>query len=139
MRKVWKWIIGIVVALVILAIVAGVAMMFLRPHLMGGSAWYGPGARVRGPWMMMPFGHGGYMMRGFGWMMPFGGLFGGFITLGILTLAVLGIVWLVRRVAAPQTSPAAQQTPAPVQATCKRCGKPVEAGWVACPHCGKKL
>jgi hypothetical protein len=56
--------------------------------------------------LFMPFG--GYrMMRGYGYgmpmmsygfgMMPFGMLFMWLIPLGILTLIVLGIVWLVKQ------------------------------------------
>lgn len=139
MKKVWKWIIGIAVALVVLAVIAGVAWMFIRPHMLGTAVWYRLGDRAREPWMMMPYGHS--YLRGSSWMFPFGGIFGGLFGLGILTLVVLGIIWLARRVSAPQPSPAAPQTPvaAAAQATCKRCGKPVEAEWVACPHCGKKL
>lgn len=36
-------------------------------------------------------------------------------------------------------STAGQPSPGNVQATCDSCGKPVEAGWKACPSCGKRL
>jgi len=131
MKKVWKWIIGIVIVLLILAVVMGVVLMF-RSHQLANVGW---GVRTRLPGVM-PFGRGWMMrgpgMMGYGRMMPFGGLLGGLFSLGLLALVVLGIVWLVRRLMVPKTAPA------PVL-TCRHCGEPIQAGWVACPHCGKKL
>jgi hypothetical protein len=134
MKKVWKWIIGIVIVLVILAAVAGAVLMF-RSHLLANVYWGEPGVRTRFPGMM-PYAHGEWGGRIFPMhsvgMMPFGGLFGGLFSLGLLTLVVLGIVWLVRKLTVSNTPP----TPVP---TCSHCGQPVQANWVACPHCGKKL
>ena len=39
--------------------------------------------------------------------------------------------------AAPPSAPAAPA--APVFPACSKCGRPVHAGWVACPHCGERL
>jgi hypothetical protein len=36
-------------------------------------------------------------------------------------------------------TPAGQPSPGNVQAACDSCGKPVEAGWKTCPHCGQAL
>jgi hypothetical protein len=140
MKKVWKWIIGIVIVLVVLAAVVGVVLLF-RSHLPAIVRWGEPGLRTRIPGMM-PFGRGvwggrGWTMHGpgmmaFGRMRPFGGLFGGLFSLGLLALVVLGIVWLVRRLTASKTPPAPLLT-------CRHCGKPIQAGWIACPHCGKEL
>ena len=155
MKKVWKWVIGIVVVLVIVAALVVGAFM-LRSHFVNvvrignlnrpGIQVPGNGEGQRG-WPgrfpgMMPFGNDGWGGRGihmrgsglmgFGRMMPFGGLIGGLFSLGLLALVVLGIVWLVRRLTVTKTPPAPLLT-------CRHCGKPIQAGWIACPNCGKKL
>jgi hypothetical protein len=77
-----KWLIGIVLVLMVLFSVPFVWQLFM-PY--GG---YG---------MMRGYGYGMPMMYyGFG-MMPFGMLFMFLIPLGLLTLIVLGIVWLVKQ------------------------------------------
>jgi len=145
MKNIWKWIIGIVLGLVILALLVGAGFAFRTGSL-------GCGARARSgfdqdgrSFGMMPYDgmhrgfgmmHYGGMHRGFG-MMPFGGLFGGLISLGVLALIVLGILWLVRSLRKPAV-PAAPVVPAVPAATCRNCGNPVESGWRNCPHCGKK-
>jgi hypothetical protein len=104
---------------------------------------------------MMPFGNGGwgargmYMggfgMLGFGRMMPFGGLFGGLVSLGILVLIVLAIIWLagnLRRpavLAAAPVAPVNPVVPAVAAHPCEKCGEPVQEDWKFCPHCGKKV
>jgi hypothetical protein len=174
MRKVWKWIIGIVVVLVIAAALVGGAFL-MRNHF--ANVFYAarpnqPGQQVPGngklpfgnkgegqrggPWGypgMMPFGGdgwGGYgrHMRGFGMMgfgmMPFAGIIGGLFSLGLLTLLVLGIIWLVRSMRKPAAAavPAATVsgvgTVAAAVHACSRCGEPVEEGWKHCPNCGKR-
>lgn len=146
MKKVWKWILGIVIGLVVLAILVGVGfalsgrMHAARVGLEIERGWYlgGPG--------MMPFGgHMRYpgMMRGFGFF-PFGGILGGLISLGFIALIVLGIIWLVRALRGPrtvvQTPASAAATSEPVAMTaCKNCGKPLQAEWKNCPYCGKKV
>ena len=137
MKKIWKWVIGIVLGLVVLALLVGVGFAF---HAGAGRfserAWNGFGRDGRG-FGMMPYGG---MHRGFG-MMPFGGFFGGLIFLGVVALIVLGILWLVRSLRKPATpvAPAATVIPVAPAATCRNCGNPVESGWRNCPHCGKKL
>ena len=82
MKLNWKWILGIALVLIVL---------FALPLAWRGLMPYG------GYGMMRGYGYGMPMMRyGFG-MVPFGMLFMWFIPLGILTLIVLGIVWLVRQ------------------------------------------
>ena len=134
MKNIWKWIIGIVLGLVILALLVGAGFAFRTGSL-------GCGARARNGFDqdgrgfgMMPYGG---MHRGFG-MMPFGGFFGGLISLGVLALIVLGILWLVRSLRKPAV-PAAPVVPAVPALACRNCGNPVESGWRNCPHCGKKL
>jgi hypothetical protein len=77
-------------------------------------------------------------MGGFG--MPFLGI-GMFLwPLLLIGLIVLGVVWLVQSVARPAMpqAPAAPQPPAPT-VVCAHCGKPLQAGWMACPYCGEKI
>jgi uncharacterized membrane protein len=141
MKTFWKWIIGIVLALVVLAVLVGVGFAF-RTGYMGcgvrafdsfdrttvreyGMMSYDGTARSYG---MMPYGG---MTHSVG-MMPFGGFFGGLVQLGVLTLIVLGIVWLVRSLRKPAAVPAAL-------AACGKCGKVVQPDWNHCPSCGKKL
>jgi hypothetical protein len=103
---------------------------------------------------MMPFGNGNwggrgmYMggagMLGFGRMMPFVGLFGGLISLGVLVLIILAIIWLVRGLRKPVAPPVPVTTGYPVTPAiatnpCQKCGEPVQEDWKFCPHCGKKL
>ena len=91
MKPVWKWIIGVVVILLVLSSVA--APLFM--HLFWGygmMSGYGYGSGWSMP-MMGGFAFGPSMMSGgFG----SGWLFSGLIQLGVLTLIVLGIIWLVR-------------------------------------------
>jgi hypothetical protein len=131
MKTVWKWVIGVVVVLVILAILVGGAFL-LRNHMMnvvGLSRVTRPGMQFpgnrqlpapnngtdgnngNGTRRMMPFGNGywgghgmymgGYGMMGFGRMMPLAGLFGGLFILGLLVLMVLAIIWLARSLRKP--------------------------------------
>jgi len=141
MKKVWKWIIGIVVSLLVVAALVGVVFMVSSHGFARGefNGWVRPGFDARGPGMM-PFnngeGRGGYglHMRGPGMMgfgfMPFGGLMLLF-PLGFLTLIVLGVVWLVKAIRKPVAVPAPMSS-------CKNCNYPVQAEWRNCPNCGKK-
>ncbi len=79
MRKVWKWILGIVLGLIVLAVLVGVGFALrggfhaARAGLGFGRGWYqeGPG--------IMPFGgYGGHGRSGRYGGGPFGGGFGGF-------------------------------------------------------------
>ena len=129
MRKVWKWIIGIVIVLVVVAAVVGGAFL-LRSNFNGiaravhvvrpggqvpgtgqGPFGYNGQGQRGGPGWMMPFGgERGYHMRGPGMMgfgmFPFAGIFGGLLFLGFLVLVVLGIVWFVRSQNRPQMAAA---------------------------------
>ena len=139
MRKVWKWVIGIVVVLVVVAALVGGAFL-LRSHFMNaslaqrsirpvpqlpGNQQVGPfGNNQRGqpgmPGGMMPYGNNGGNRRGmrgpgmlgFGRMMPFGALFACLFGLGFLALLVLGIIWLVNRNRRPMVPVAAPVEPA---------------------------
>ncbi len=144
MRKVWKWIIGIILGLIVLAVLVGVGFA-LRGGFHMARSGLGYGFYERGP-QMMPYGpfHGPGMMRGFG-VFPFGGILGGLIFLAFAVLIVLGIIGLVRYLRAPKAvtgtavpAPTAGMQPAEM-ATCKNCGKPVQSDWKNCPYCGEKI
>jgi hypothetical protein len=176
MKKVWKWVIGILVVLVIVAALVGGAFL-LRSHfasegiftrqnrpgvqvpgngkIPGNENGQGDRGGTRGFPGMMPYGDGGWggygmhrrgpAMMGFGWMMPFGGLFTGLICLGFLALVVLGMFWLVNRlrkpvaVATPVAPVAAEVAPVVTAVhSCSKCGEPVQEGWKHCPNCGKR-
>jgi len=151
MKQVWKWVIGIVLGLVVLAVLVGVGfLVWGNMHVYRGVAQFNRGFSQQGPGMM-PYGGFGYEFRGPGMMgyrmNPFGGFIGGLFMLGFLVLVVLGIIWLVGRVRAPKTITTTSSTsaaiPEPTQAAaltpCKKCGRPLQADWSVCPYCGKKV
>ncbi len=89
MSKTAKWVIGIVVAIVVL--------QFLMPffwQLIPPGAYTGHGMMGRGYGYGMHMPMMGYSYGGFGF---FGMLFMWLIPLGILTLIVLGIAWLIKQ------------------------------------------
>jgi hypothetical protein len=167
MKSVWKWVIGIVIVLLVVAAVVG-GVFILRSHFSNVVSYRvnRPSAQVPGPNYVQPSGPGrfpgmipfgnngwrGYGMRGPG-MMSFGGfniiggLIRGLFTLGFLALVVLGIVWLVTRLRRPMApvaavvSGAVAAPVAPIAAThpCPKCGEPVQDNWHHCPNCGEKL
>jgi hypothetical protein len=150
MKKTWKWIIGIVVGLIVLALIAGAVLMVLG-RFQGYRAEARNGVREPGEYALgpgrMPFGGYGGHMQGFGMMrsgmmrsgmMPFGGIFGGLFSLGVLTLIVLGIVWLVKSLRSPRPVEAVPAAPVVMVHPCPKCGRPVQEDWNNCPSCGKK-
>jgi len=160
MKKVWKWIIGIVVVLIILGVLVGVGF-FVRGSMHayrvqvqvprdfpdGRQQFYGRGDQFYGRGReMMPYGGFGHM-RGFGMMgygmNPFGVFFGGLFTLVFLALVVLGIIWLVRRLHTPKPAQVPAAVPAAIPAAsdhpCQKCGRSLQEGWKVCPYCGKKV
>ncbi|HEX7541685.1 MAG TPA: zinc-ribbon domain-containing protein [Anaerolineales bacterium] len=143
MKKVWKWIIGIVLGLVILAVLVGVGFMVRRNfHVYRAEAQVSPGFSERGPGMM-PYGGFGSHMRGPGMMgygmRPFGGFFGGLVSLGFLALVVLGIIWLVRSLRTPKPVEVPAAMPAAIVNPCRKCGRPIQNDWKVCPYCGEKV
>ena len=86
------------------------------------------------PWMGQPGGvmGGGGMMGGWGglgwmWML--------FIPIVLVSLLVVGVVWLVRQVSPPASGGGTAENTAP----CPHCGRIVQVGWRACPYCGSQL
>jgi heme A synthase len=151
MKKVWKWILGILLGLIVIGVLVGVAfMVFGNFHSYRVESLNPRGFDNGGPGMM-PFGGYGHMrgpgMMGFG-RNPLIGFIGCLFSLGILALLVLGIIWLVRTLRSPKAAQAAPAvmpvetpaaTPAMVTPSCKKCGQPLQADWKVCPHCGKKI
>jgi hypothetical protein len=147
MKKVWKWIIGLVLGLVIITVLVGLGFMIRGNfHVYRAEIPNSRSFSERGP-EMMPYGGFGWHMRGPGMMsygmLPFGGLIGGLFGLGFLALVVLGIIWLIRSLRKPKVIdvpavfPAAM--PAAIVNSCKKCGKPIQDDWKVCPYCGKKV
>jgi hypothetical protein len=151
MKTGWKWVIGIVLGLVILAVLVGVGfMVWNNMHVYRGVAEFNQGFSQRGP-EMMPYGGFGYEMHGPGMMgyrvNPFGGFFSGLLMLGFLVLVILGIIWLVGRLRSPKpvetaaalSASTSESMPAATLNPCKKCGRPLQADWSVCPYCGKKV
>jgi hypothetical protein len=149
MKNSWKWIIGIVLGLIVIAVLVGVGfMVFGRFHVYTGEARIVQGFSDdgRGPGMMPYGGFGqirgpGMMGRGFN---PLGGLIGGLFSLAFLALAVMGVIWLVDHLRMPKQAvavPAAMpvETPAVITTPCKKCGQSLHDDWKVCPYCGKRV
>lgn len=156
MKNVWKWILGILIVLVVVAGIVGLVFV-ARNHMLTanfqpgyGYQQQGGGLQPRG-WNNGPTmrgnNFGGPMMNGRGFdrfnRMPFFGmgfLFGGFmhlIPLALLVLIVVGAYLIGKNTMKPATVAA---TPAPVIAThaCANCGATVQDGSSFCPSCGQK-
>ena len=145
MNKTLKWILislGILVGLLIIAMAVFHFAGFERgyyntlPNGLDRGDLYGRGLRTFGRMPMM----GLMPMMGFGLLR---GVFG----LGVLALAVIGVVLLIRngktheaaKTAAAQ--PEVVETPAAVaepERTCKKCSKVLQSDWAVCPYCGKR-
>ena len=147
MKNISKWIIGIVLGLAVLSVLVVVGFMaFGHYHDAFFENGYTHGWSQQGPGMMPYLGFGYHLrgpgMMGYGGMMPFGGLIGGFFCLAFIALLVLGIFWLVRTIGkthAVNSAAAAAATPEPLLDNCKKCGQPLHADWKHCPNCGKKV
>ncbi len=73
--------------------------------------------------------------------MMFFGLVRGILGLGVLALAVIGVVLLVRNVKSKETTPPVPVVPESVMEPakhCRYCSREINTDWVACPYCGKK-
>jgi hypothetical protein len=164
MKKVFKWLLGILIGLLLVVILAGGAfLVFNRGHIGGfmmnarneqyqeyrrGMPWQNtPGQRTprnTGPGYELPM-HPFWGARQ-GVFRPLGMLFGCLIGIGFLVLAVLGVVALVKprhpasttAVSPATVAPAAQPTPAAIH-SCPHCGRPVQDDWSHCPYCGGPL
>jgi hypothetical protein len=163
MKKGWKWVIGIVVALVIIAALVG-GVILLRNHFLNNAyiitsqqpAWKVPGyADRQGDGMgrypgMMPHGRNdwgwpGMGMRGpgmmrYSWLGILGGFVRGVFSLGFLALAVLGVIWLVNRLRKPAANVAAAVPVSSVASSVEPASDAPAAVSIAasqtCPKCG---
>ena len=112
------------IALLVLGSLVAVAILFgigYRIYWLsaGGAGWYsGFRPMMGGGWGMNPFHMAGWM--------PLGGFLG---VLVLLSLLGVGIAILVNLKSGPKSAPR----------LCAKCGRPIEAGWVVCPHCGEKV
>ena len=146
MNKTLKWVLislGILVGLLIIAAVVfhafaigtghmgEITKLSQRPYgMMDQNNDFGRGIRE---YNRMP-------KMGFMPMMAFG-LFRGIFGLGILALAVVGLVHLIRHGRAKHDATIASAQPLiPVEpeVSCQKCGKSLKSEWTNCPYCGKK-
>jgi len=148
MNKV-KWTaVAVLGVVVLLALVVGLSFLgggrgyggwgiTLAPALrFGASAGVGPG--MMGPGMTLApalrssasAGVGGWGYSPLNWV---GMAFMWLIPIGLIVLAVLGVVYLVRAVGTGSGNPSS------VARTCPSCGRGVQLDWRNCPHCGASL
>jgi hypothetical protein len=163
MKKVWKWILGILVGLVVIAVVLGAgylvarrvapAMWMRENRLLQRSETLPALPRQKAPGQNMPeqnwsrnFGRNDMPMQYYGRMglRPFGGLlFFGRLVGGVFKLAILGLVIFLAVTLALRQKPVKQPVAAsPAQAamlSCPNCGHAVQADWKHCPNCGNSL
>jgi len=93
MSKTAKWVIGIVVAIIVLGFFVPFLWQLIFPGAYSGYGMMGRGGYGYGMHMpMMGYGYGGF---GF-----FGMLFMWLIPVSLLVLIVLGIAWLVKQLTA---------------------------------------
>lgn len=135
MKKIWWWVIGIAVFLLIGTLVLGGFGILRFAH----SPMFAVGDRIRtfdrfdGYWSP----RGGTHM-GVTWGLPFMGILGSLLMfalpVGIIALIVAGVVLLVKSSTKPKTS---VNPPEPL--VCPQCGEEVLSDWKVCPHCGQPL
>lgn len=127
-----KFVKGLLIGLGVLLVIALLAWVGFQVYAVVA---HGQVARVRPIAPLLPrfapgpheYGRFGFRGGGFPFMgrFPFGGLIG---VLGLGLLAALVIVALM--------SPGRGRAAARV---CARCGRGLEVGWIACPHCGQPV
>ncbi|HBG73833.1 MAG: hypothetical protein A2X25_01015 [Chloroflexi bacterium GWB2_49_20] len=159
MSKIWKWVLGIVLVLVIIAVLVSIPLR-MGGFLRGGVASHGlvqsdgwNGFDQRSPMMGGGYGFDGYHpMMGGRWfafpMLGFGLLFlRGLIPLALLGLLVYGAFRLGKHRSNPPVSTVAASSEvmaeasvpgASISKTCSNCGGAVQDDWHNCPYCGAK-
>lgn len=154
MSKVAKWIFGILIGLLIVAVIGGV--VYLAVSRWGSVHWMMDARSFRSwddnrdlPRFNMPMHPGSWF--DYRWFTGFSllrMLFGGLFWIGLITLSVIGVVSLLQRRKGTQqpasaAAPAAQMPApeaSPVQPrTCANCTRTVQDDWSHCPYCGNPL
>jgi hypothetical protein len=159
MKNIWKWVIGIVIVMVIIASVV-CASVFVRNHMagirndVGAFRSYGFNPHMQPGGQGFRFEDHGGMMQGYGYFHPmfgFGSIFfRGLIPLLLLGLLAYGIYRLGFHNAQKSENKlmmnsevvedeAVNTTTSIEELKCSKCGEVVEEGWRNCPHCGKRL
>ena len=166
MKKVWKWILGILIGLVVIAVVLGAGYMVARRartvmwmresrlaqrgNVEQGEPWQAmPGQRNQGqnkpgqngrgqngPWN---FGRDDMPMRYYGGMgfRPFGGLMlVGRLVGGVFRLAILGLVIFLAVTLALRQKQVKKSLPANAA---QPAAELTEAAGMACPHCAREI
>ncbi len=166
MKKIWKWILGILIVLVVIAGLVGLVFVVrnhtiaanfrpgygFQPQQRGNVPPQGGNTQPRnwnGPMMRGGNNFEGPMMggRGFGFSrydrMPFFGggfLFGGLMQL--IPLALLALVfygaYLIGKNSVKPVAVAATAAPSIATHACASCGAAVQDGSKFCPNCGEK-
>lgn len=129
MRKIWPWLVGLVVFLVLgLFILLGVGYIQNRGFL--PNATFPQQRFLPNDWH-----HHGINMR---WGFPFVGMLGGLMfflfVIGLLALIIFGIYLVVR----PKGNKV-NQIDESHSILCENCGKEVNPDWNICPYCGESL
>jgi ribosomal protein L32 len=114
MKNTWKWLLVFGVVFIVVLILA--LLIF------SGS---------RFGWMPMMGIRGYSTINGFNVIGGFMMIFMLFIPVVLIGLAVFGVVALMHR--------SGNTLPQPQMSACANCGKPIQAGWKVCPHCGKTI
>ena len=163
MRKFWKWILGILIVLVVVAGLVGLAFVMrnnmitanlrpgygfqpqqrgnLPPQSVNPQArgWNGPMMRGGDGWGRPMMGGRGFGFTHFG-LMPFGFMFGGLM--GLIPLALLALVlygtYLIGKNSVKPAAVAATAAPSIAIHACAKCGSMVQDDWKFCSNCGKK-
>ncbi|MCB2209334.1 zinc ribbon domain-containing protein [bacterium] len=136
MKKIWYWVIGIVVVLLVSGLLIFGLGALRYSRMTSFMQWDRTRALPDGGYGYWPQRGGMHMTTPF--TSPFMGLLGGLLMfllpVGVITLIVLGVIMLVR---AGRNSSAPAEPPAAL--TCPNCGADVKAEWKVCPHCGEGL
>ena len=165
MKRVLKWIIGILIGLAVIAVVLGAGYLIVKRvggvNLMRESRLTQrngplqdlprenlPGQNLRrnfGRNEMPMYFYGRMGFRPFGGLMLFGRLVGGVFRLAILGLVIFLAVTLAlrpkqaRQASASGTAPPALEATQAATLTCPHCAREIQADWKHCPYCGNTL
>lgn len=154
MQTFWKWMLGILIALVVIAALAGFGYWLFNRWdvgVWGCAPWFGAPRAQGDDWRewgrrmpMFPY-HMPFQRMPGSWLVgffPLGLILGGLFWLGLLALIVIGVVALVRAVFQPRPA-ASVVVPSPAAAeplpNCPSCGYAIQPGWKHCPNCGSAL